>query len=120
MRNKIDNRFGNRTREIRDLARGASDPEAYASVQKWIAQCYNRPSPNELIMCAFNEILDGYGVEVVRSYNWDNFYGDAAAVYVNVGDTYDNTIVYEVANDRYITTTLGDWVEANERRLALV
>lgn len=112
MRNRIDNRFGERTNEIKQLVRGNRDPERYASVERWVRQCYHRPSQNALIMAALDEVLGGYGVEAIRDENsWDRYHGDIVATYVNMGASYADTVLYEVENDRFITTTWGDWVE---------
>lgn len=53
-----------------------------------------------------NSLLDGYGVEVIRG---DSY---AVAEYINMGDTYNTTLLYDVNEDEFYVTTWGDWVEA--------
>lgn len=61
--------------------------------------------------------LEGHGVEAIRGdYHVDNYYYDIVALYVNMGDTYNGTILYETDTGRFLVTTMGDWVEQNERR----
>lgn len=52
-----------------------------------------------------NELLGGYGVESARV-------GDRSILYVNMGDTYDNTIIYDEEEFQYRIGSWGDWVEA--------
>jgi len=57
-----------------------------------------------------NGILDGHGIEHLRSRN-----GKAEAYYVNMGDTYSTTLILDTGKDRVWVTGWGDWVEAEER-----
>lgn len=108
------------------LTRDFSGPycDTFESVQKWVRQCYNEPSLEERQMCALNEVLDGYGVEGLRAGEderyrgndmWvdDHFWQGVRLEYVNMGDTYTPTIGYDIAKDRFVVTSWGDWYEAN-------
>jgi hypothetical protein len=58
-----------------------------------------------------------FGVESIRSSDYSGgYWGDAAALYVNTGDTYNMTLVYDVADGRFYVTSWGDWAEDCERR----
>lgn len=61
-----------------------------------------------------NEILRGFGVETVRVATADE--GDLVFDYVNFGDTYVATLIYDRFADRFRVTSWGDMVEAWERR----
>ena len=64
-----------------------------------------------------NQVLDGHGIEAIRGdVTVDRYYFDNVALYVNMGDTYNTTIVYETATNRFLLTDYGTWVEHNERR----
>lgn len=62
-----------------------------------------------------NTILDGHGVEYIRS-DRDDQWDAHGAYYVNMGDTYVPTILLDLDRDRVWATSWGDWVEAEERR----
>lgn len=96
------------------------DPDSFESVQKWMRQCYNRPSRTERIMVALNEVLGGLGVEGIESTDqlpgWE---GDIAE-YVNMGETYTPTVVHlNVELEGFVApgilpwafTSMGDVVE---------
>ncbi len=64
-----------------------------------------------------DKLIDGSGVEAINGdYHVDNYYGDIVALYVNTGDSYAATLLYETENDKFIVTSFGDWVEHNERK----
>lgn len=61
-------------------------------------------------------LLNGHGIEAIRGgSNRGGYYMDIEALYVNMGDAYANTVLYDVARDKFYVTTYGDWVEARER-----
>jgi hypothetical protein len=62
-------------------------------------------------MKVINSILEGYGVESIRGRTWDNYFTDSCALYVNMGDTYALTIIYDVPKQKFVVTTWGQWVE---------
>jgi hypothetical protein len=64
-------------------------------------------------MTAIDRHLDNHGVECV----YDK-HGAIVASYSNSGDTYASTILYVYDTGNYRLTTLGDFVEAYERRHA--
>lgn len=105
--------FGeHKARYIRDLMEGTFDPEKLTSVSDWVTQCYSSPSILELQLSGINDILEGHGVEAI--------WGEAetmlpAAEYINMGDTYDSTILYDHTRAKWEVTTWGDWVEWAEK-----
>lgn len=108
-------------RQLRGLMTGTIDPETFASVQAWRDQCYSwPPSDYEMVMCAVDQLLGGSGVEVIRGRYVDHYSQDIQASYVNMGDTYDLTVLYDHETERYVLTSCGDWVERNERKRELV
>jgi hypothetical protein len=72
------------------------NPDEFESVQKWMRQCYNRPSRTERIMVALNEVLGGLGVETIdeRAQPTAQGYYEIIAEYVNMGETYTPTVVH--------------------------
>lgn len=64
-----------------------------------------------------NTLVEGFGVEAIRAANvWDRYYMDIACLYVNRGDTYDETLIYDVPRGIFLVQSYGDWVERAERR----
>lgn len=64
-------------------------------------------------MVALNEILDGYGVEVISE---DTSNLEVHAEYINLGDTYTTTLLYDYTRQKWFVTSWGDWVEYQERQ----
>lgn len=89
----------------------------YRSVQNWMSQCFNRPNDHELILCAINQILEGHGVECIRDENVyvSRYYGDVIAEYINMGDTYLMTIVYDTAREKFLICSWGDFYESYKK-----
>jgi hypothetical protein len=64
-----------------------------------------------------NELLEAHGVEAIHSGSvWDGYYCDIACLYVNRGDTYDTTLLYDTARGIFLVQSYGDWIERAERR----
>jgi hypothetical protein len=66
-----------------------------------------------------NKLIEGYGIEAIRGEapTYRFYYQDIVALYVNTGDTYTGTVVYDVEKQQFQLTTFGDWVEwATSRR----
>jgi len=70
--------------------------------------------------CALNlagEVLNAidpcssFGTEVIRGEDIGGYWGDVRAVYLNTGDTYNATLVYDRATNNVCVTTMGDYVE---------
>lgn len=58
-----------------------------------------------------SSILSAHGVEVIRDRN-----GDAVATYVNMGEMYVPTVLYDHGRHGYTVTDYGSWVESYEKR----
>lgn len=61
-------------------------------------------------MDRINELLGGFGVESVRGDRYDNYFGDSVAVYVNRGDQYKVTVIYNVVRSRFVLSDLEDFI----------
>ena len=109
-------------RRIYQLAkRGGQLVREHPAVVSWAEQCTHDPRESsqayaECLLCAINAELGGYGVEPIRGRYVDRYHQDIQAVYVNLGDTYDTTILYDHETDRLQITSWGDWVECHERQ----
>jgi len=98
--------------QVKDLLAGKKDPRDYGNVVNWINQCYNEPYKIELILEACNEVLQGFGVEYIAhcndGYDFDSLYGLS---YVNLGDTYKATVIYNHLKEKFTIGCWGDIVE---------
>jgi len=83
-------------------------PEKFEGTIKWVDQCFSPPGTQALTMSALNDMIEGHGIEAIRS---PNDFDKIIATYINTGDTYSGTIVYDHEQDEYVLTTWGDWYE---------
>lgn len=91
---------------------------------RWTIQTLSgRP---EQALRKINEIIRGHGVECIRAndptrgaeFDSLEFLGDGylAASYVNMGDTYNATVLYDYTRESWFLTDYGTWLERAERR----
>ena len=68
-------------------------------------------------MQEINDLLGGYGVESISDEQIyvSKFWFNTIAIYVNMGDTYATTILYDTQSNKFDCTTYGDFVEEMER-----
>lgn len=93
---------------IRGIINGRQNIYNYASVKV----LPEGRTYNDCIMEAINEEMNGFGIEPIRDpSHWDNYWGDYIAIYVNMGDTYSATILYDTRDNKYILTSYGDFIE---------
>ena len=74
---------------------------------------------------AISKLLGIHGTEAIRG-DWQNGYWcDIVAAYCNTGDTYALTVIQvrgesRYCSSRFIVSTVGDFVERNEKRLGII
>ena len=91
------------------------DPKEFSSVQFWISQCYNLPSLNEQKMCAFNQILFGFGIESVEG-EWQNGYWcNILFTYISMGFSDLPTIIHHRAKG-FIVDSIENIITKSNRR----
>jgi hypothetical protein len=62
-----------------------------------------------------NRLLGGFGVEAIGGMDVDSYYQNTVALYVNMGDTYDATVLFDTVKRKFYITSVGDFVEAYDR-----
>ena len=93
-------------------------PEVAKSLVKIIKDHNTKIDPT---MEACNAALRGHGVEAIRcGMHVSNYWQDICAVYVNMGDTYDATILYDTVKGKFYVTTMGDFVEARSEEYEIL
>jgi hypothetical protein len=66
-------------------------------------------------LAALDELLGTHGVESIRTTEHiDRYWFDCRACYLNTGDTYNTTILFDTKKDRFYLTSWGDFVESLE------
>lgn len=110
---RLEQNFPGKGAELRAVLTGRRDPESFTAVHTWVEQCRHRPRYLELQMAALNVVLEGHGVESIQK---DGTYGTPEALYVNMGDTYNTTIIWDDGRQTWFVESWGDWVEKAERR----
>lgn len=99
--------------QVKGVIKGEIDPLSFSNVKKWVNQCYNMPSKTELKLEALNQILEGYGVEYIE-HKEDSFPDVYGISYINLGDTYINTVLFDRASNKWRYCSWGDIVETSE------
>ena len=101
-------------KQVRGIMAGSFDPVDVPGMESRLRQMYNRPRDSALRMMALDILLEGFGVEsILLPFPDRQLY---VAEYVNTGDTYSATILFETQTGKYRITTWGDWLEAYERK----
>jgi len=98
--------------QIKGIIKGTIDPLSFKSVQDWGNQCYSLPSMIELKLAAINEVLEGFGVEYIESTS-DSYVDSYGLSYINLGDTYTNTVIFDHSCNKFRFCSWGDIVESS-------
>lgn len=86
-----------------------TDENLFPSTFQWIQVCYHRPSWTEMVLSCFNEILEGYGVEAIQGES----FRFPLMTYVNLGETYQPTLLFCYKSQAFRVQSWGDYVEIN-------
>lgn len=86
-------------------------PEVHSQLRQLLEDWKNRSIKSAEMMQEANGVLGGHGVEHLESIN-----ERAEAYYVNMGDTYNATILLDIGRNRVWATDWGSWLEAEEKR----
>lgn len=69
------------------------------------------------IMQKLNFIMEGYGVEaILGAESWSDYWLDTVALYVNMGDSNENTIIYDTNKGKFRVNTFQDWVSKHREK----
>lgn len=83
----------------------------HPAVKQWTDQCYNCPTLLERRLVALNAESDGFGVEYI-SHKDDRFNYQRGLSYINQGDTYTTTIVFDHYSHNWRVIDWGSIIEA--------
>jgi hypothetical protein len=96
------------------ILNGTIETRTFSTVREWIDACFYDPCSDELKMQAINEVLEGYGIESVRTTKWKNgYWGDILCSYVNMGDSYIPTVIHHRKHG-FMVAPIGDVIMKNK------
>lgn len=108
---------------LNDKTKGYHRPtvltEKDASRLKKAIQAADDPESVDAALDLANRLTDMHGVESLQASNAhvDRYYFNIVGLYVNTGETYDETLLYETEDERFLLTSYGAWIEwAEEKR----
>ena len=85
-------------------------------IADYVRKAGSHKSVDEALEVA-DRMLEAHGIEAIRGAEFRNgYYGDIVGLYVNMGDTYNTTVLYDTVADRFHITSWGDWVEKYDRK----
>ena len=99
--------FPGHGKQLRKILTEEIDPTTYKHVAELLGNSSHRVSDLQMIMEACNEELDGHGVEAIFAQG-DQWPG---MEYVNMGDAYNTTIIYDHRVSRFKVMCYGEWLE---------
>lgn len=104
----------NRLPSVREIVRDLRDisEEDAAEVLTLIARPVSQANKADRILLQINRLIDGHGVEAIPNPNYSH---KPIALYVNMGDAYAATVVWDMSTGKFEYTTWGDWFENWER-----
>lgn len=71
----------------------------------------------EEILGQYDKQVEGFGIEAIRQEETSQSYWyDTRAIYVNTGDTYFETLLYDAQVHKFFMTSWGDFVETRESK----
>jgi len=91
-------------------------PDKAAAIITTLKSCGNTYEDIDNALEACNALLGGSGVEPIRDRNHHSYYQDIGLLYVNLGDTYTPTVIFDTYEDRFEIMAWGDMVENNPSR----
>lgn len=106
--------FGDRAHEARELLEKKRKTTDYESVRVWEAQSFNRPRYTERLMCALNEIAGALGVDALFKATDAN---QPVYEYLNMGDSYAATLVFNREAHTIRVASIGDILERSRMEL---
>ena len=120
----VETHWPDKAETILGLIDGKIDPMSFSSVDKWVRSCYHHPRGYELILKALDEVLEGYGVEGIDPSTAEVGEDDVPEIddwisYVNFGDTYDTTIIYDHDSRLFYCASWGDFLENYRKTISI-
>jgi len=94
------------------LVNGTLDAVDFQAGYRRVSECYHQPSDTDVILHVINSIAGGYGVEG-SPYEVDAMYDGEFISYVNMGDPYYTTILFNPRTNRFELSNWGSVYETS-------
>lgn len=102
----LESAFPGKGKALRNLFEDNLAVWNHDACQRWMVQCFNQPSMEDLRMFAIDSELENHGVEYIQA---GKNRRSPAIEYSNAGDTYAVTICR--VNGKYRICCIGDIIE---------
>ena len=96
---------------LRRIIKGELSPRKVPAVDAWFKQCYHKPKRLEMLLAAADALLGGHGVEAV--YHGGLQDNGVAAEYINTGDGYNPTLIYDHRKGEVVISDYNSFIERN-------
>lgn len=102
--------------ELKAAFPGLSDAVVRGLIKDFNHAISEGPELIERALQAASELIGGFGVEALQPENAhvDEYWFSTVALYVNMGDAYAKTILYDTENGTFEIGSWGDFIEAWE------
>lgn len=94
-------------------------PEEAEDLAKGMRIAAGDPKKVDELLEKVNERIGGFGVEAIDGDGPGGYYMSVVLLYVNRGDTYDTTLLYQTDTATFHIGSWGDWVERYGERYAV-
>ena len=82
--------------------------KAFPKTDSYLMQCHNMPKPYETSLHMYDEVLDTCGIESIRHL------GEYVMDYCNTGESYHNTVCYDIQQKQFLICSQADFLESLE------
>jgi hypothetical protein len=84
-------------------------------IEKEEMAIYTSSHRKEMILQVVNKLSESYGIEDIRDTRFDHrYFGNAVASYVNTGDSYTLTLVWDHTINSLDWTSYSEWIKDYE------
>lgn len=99
---------------IRGRVKPENHPKRFPQTNAWADSCLHYPNRREIKLEALDELLRTCGVEAIsdeRIYI-DKYHGNIVASYLNTGDSYAETLLFDNYENKWKLTSWDDFAES--------
>lgn len=106
--------------KIAKIQEGLRIPEWKARMIQKLTQVHGYNSEHvDTVLALANTLLEGFGVEKIDGPHVDHYYMNINILYVNLGDTYTPTVLYDTLLNRFFICSWGDYIESKPKRFPM-